>query len=1272
MSNISLARGKSGCSAIHKAACAFGIAIASLLLCLPMFPQAAVGTILGGVFDSTGGAIANAKVTITDVARGTTRTLTTDASGQYTAPSLLSGTYTVRAEAAGFQALEQQNVVLEVAQDVRVDLKLTPGATTQTVTVTAEAPAIDTVNSTLGGTVSNTEVASLPLITRNFLELLQLRPGVVYVPGTPTATASNGRREGSDVILVEGVTQFDLGTSNVLINGSQKGGAVDTLPLDSVQEFNTQQNPPAEYGWRDGSGVNLAVKSGTNAIHGSAYAFGRDAAATDAALYNAAGAETKNNLTVEQPGFTLGGPVIKNKLFWFVSAEFLRQSSITTGNLTAPANASLVGTSLGGPTGKCNSPGLQNTGNCTLSLVDACNDLLAQGKTINPVSAQMAGLNAATCAVQPASATFENLFPATATSSLTPNPLTSTPSNNGLAKVDYSPNDKNHFDGFYFISRETTTTVGNFQPYWGSSGVGSTNEYAGAWTYTPNSNWVNELRGGAAPNTGLQLAGDQVAIPSQPYALNSQGVPTGYNINTGVSTAGLGFPCVTIASAFVIPNTSASSTGLGNCSKYGSRGPQYQLDFTDKVSWLHGNHAFKWGYEEVYVRFDDASTANQNGTVSFAATTTGTVATALQNFLQGAQPKSESVIIGNNTDQWREEWHAAFIQDTWRVTPRVTVTPGVRWEYIGSPHSSVNHMGIFDPNVQGGVVQVGPGLPVSTLIHPQKFNFFPRGGVAWDIFGNGKTVLRGGIGLLGSFPSMNTVAGASVPYGATLCNATPCDGNHPANIVVNRFGQAVQGFFPETLNPKGSSLAWPANNTTPIFPTAAAITSTTGPTCTPTQQCSMLTVDPNFKYPKSVQWNVDVQRAITNSLTLDVAYVGVHGYDETHSVDLNEPALGSGWDSGAISSCLTSLTTALAGSSPTYKTACSPTANSEASAKPYNNPATASYFPYYDFIVQTQSGFISNYNALQVTLTSRGYHNLSFLASYTLAHALDDWTKNSQATSALANPANPQYQYGNSDFDVRNRFRFSPVYNIPGTKKVPGQMAEGWSVSAIWALQSGFAWAPNDQTQNDWGGTGENADNTIPRPNSGVWQSWNYVGPHNAFNGNGAVPIPCYGLVAGCTPFSSANLPSGVLSACETAAQAPYSSAQQQNLALAALFSANGACFMQKGGILTPPAYGTLGDAGRGLFVGPSYKDLDITISKMWKIKENYSVTFRAECYNCLNEVNILNFSDGSSDPTSGGGTLTPGGGFGYNTTGLLGSGGSSNRQFQFGLKIAF
>ena len=255
-----------------------------LLVTLPLFSQAAVGTILGGVFDSSGGAIAGAKVTIIDVARGTTRTLTTDAAGEYTAPSLLSGTYTVRAEAKGFQTVEHTNVLLEVAQDVRVDLTLSPGAADPDRHGHRGSPG-DRYHQRHPRRHRHQPVGCrhcpwTPVTSCNCSNCAQA--SWTCREATGTATTTNGRREGADVILIEGVTQFDLATSNVLINGAQKGGAVDELPLDSVQEFSTQQNPPAEYGWRDGSAVNLAVKSGTNSIHGSAYAFGRDAAVTDA------------------------------------------------------------------------------------------------------------------------------------------------------------------------------------------------------------------------------------------------------------------------------------------------------------------------------------------------------------------------------------------------------------------------------------------------------------------------------------------------------------------------------------------------------------------------------------------------------------------------------------------------------------------------------------------------------------------------------------------------------------------------------------------------------------------------------------------------------------------------------------------------------------------------------------------------------------------------------------------------------------------------------
>jgi hypothetical protein len=454
-------------------------------------------------------------------------------------------------------------------------------------------------------------------------------------------------------------------------------------------------------------------------------------------------------------------------------------------------------------------------------------------------------------------------------------------------------------------------------------------------------------------------------------------------------------------------------------------------------------------------------------------------------------------------------------------------------------------------------------------------------------------------------------------------------------------------------------------NGKPIFPSNAVATingvTYTGFSCTPSTgpfssplfgPCPAIGVSPNFRQPFSGQWNVDIQRAITNALTLDVAYVGNHGYREEVNVDLNQPPLGAGWDASAVATCL--------GSAATNYNACKPDKAAEV------GPYTAK-FPYISNVDWVQNGEFSNYNALQVTAQARSYHGVSFLAGYTYSHALGEGAGSSTQGGGVlpTDKNNLRLDYGNLNIDLRHRFTLSPTYNIPGIKS-PAQMLEGWSLSGILVLQSGLAWNPSDTKTTDWLGEGENISSGNA---AGVTQYWNYSGPRSAFDNTGPVPIPCYngasGKEGGCT--SAALTPPAIAAACQSAAVSPYSgNAKLQSLAIAAL--ANGACYTQGGGFLTPPAFGTNGDATAGLFTGPVYKNVDFSVAKLWRVKERYSAQFRVEFFNLFNRAD---FAVPGLDPSKG---LSNGFGYSLSTPDtsnpVLGSGGP--RHVQFGLKLTF
>jgi Carboxypeptidase regulatory-like domain len=1218
------------------------------LISVSAFSQAQ-GNIQGTVFDQTGGVIPGAAVTVLDVARGVSRPLTTDNAGQYVAVNVTPGTYTIRAEAKGFRVTEHSGVLVEVGQNIRVDLTLQPGEQTQTVTVTGELPSIDTTDATLGGTVSNQSINALPLNGRNFLRLLTLRPGVYTDPGAGAGDAStNGGRTGTDLLMVDGVPAFGNTTGSMVINSVYRTGDSNSLvPIDAIQEFNTEQNPKAEYGWRPGSVIDVGIKSGTNSIHGTAYAFGRHSSATDAGnFFSTPGVNPVAPADVEQFGATAGGRIIKDKLFWFLGYEGLRTSLVNPIQLVIPSDVAGLGANL--------------------SMVDACNAIKATpGKSINALSAQLSGLNPATCVVTPGSSSFENLFPFSSTGLYQPGLLTLGPLNNGFIKGDYVISSHHHLSGLYYVSKSyqtvsyaTSGTFGQLTPQWEANVPSDVQLYDGSWTWTPGSNWVNEFRAGYDYIDSQTVSGDRNMFTQPAW-------PAGYGFNSGITQSANptygGLPQIIIKKGI---------TGyLGAGRRTGVRGPDGDASFVDNVSWLHGKHAFKFGFNFMDLVYDNNSYNQANGEVKFSNLTT---------FLEGI-PSTGAILVGNPAEIVRAHWFSGFFQDDFRATTRLTLNLGLRWEYQGNPVEHSNYEGTFLPNAPATtypVVQVGPGAPVRNMYKPYYKAFSPRLGLAWDVRGNGKTVVRAGASMLREPELVGEYVGIS-PFGANV-----------PSLNINTSGTAVNIHTPESLTLNGcktpvgtvcGDFNWSVAG--PVFPVGTPTvvngvpyTGTTclspndvvssGPTPPP---CSTQGINPNFVQPYIVAWNLDIQRAITNNLTVDIAYVGTHGANETNWIDLNQPSIGAGFNTP-----FTAAQAAAAFSDPATQVAAFGLTSNQLCLTPgfsaacgVGNPgaevgtsvpcAVCPYgtkFPYLTNIDQLNNQDHSNYNALQMTLNERTSHGLSFLAAYTYSHALDMTSgENSSANPYHIDAYNPRLDYGNSDNDIRHRFTFSPTYAIPG-RKAPGQMLQGWSISSIITLQSGSPWYPTDATT-DLVGTNEFADSI-----QGHIQTWNYSGPASAFKA-GPTSIP---FLSGAAAMST----------CGSAATAPYGGASTQlgQVALAAL--SNLGCYAEGSGILSPPAYGTVGNASRNMFRQPYYHNIDFSITKDWKFTERFSAQFRAEFFNFFNWTNIElpAANSGGVDPSANqqfglGATPDVQGG-----NPVLGSGGP--RHIQFGLKLAF
>jgi hypothetical protein len=1149
-------------------------AIFIVVATLSLLAQTTNGRILGTVRDASGAALAGATVIVTDTQRGLTRNYTTDGSGNFVAAALLPSIYTVRAEAKGFKTVEHQNVQVEVARDVSLDFSLPPGAVQQEVVVTSEVPMVNTSSSTLGGTLSNQEINDLPLNGRNYENLLQLRPGVMRYPGGGFSTTSaNGLRAEDNVYLIDGLYNSEPFSGQSIINGAGiAGDSATILPIDSIQEFNVQQNPPAEYGWKPGAIINVGLKSGTNDFHGTAYAFGRDAALDARNYFNTVQSGPKNPHSLEQFGGTLGGPIVKDKLFFFGGYEGQRYDVGNSFLIQSPATASLGGDP-------------QN------SIPDAIAALQGMGIPISPASLKIAG-----CTLGAPVTCNGSGFPLnngtnpqgpTAVINGFPNSVSA---NNAIAKIDYQLNSRNSLNGMYFYGNNNGTVEDfpELQPKWLTL-IHTRAQVAGiSWIWVGSSNLVNEARFGYNRLNQPTYNGDHTVNPE-----------TAYGLNTGVATTPLsgGLPRIGFFGEF---------QGLGGFKWPKLQGPDTRFQFIDHVAYTRGAHALKFGIEVHRDSFSGGALGNAKGSINFGGGGAFATSTALEDFFAGV-PTNESVLAGNPTRNIHNWAFAGFVQDDWRVARNLTLNLGLRYELNTVIQAANNLLGNFDPNL--GLVQVGK--QISSPYQGNHANFAPRAGFAWDMFGNGLTVLRGGGGLMyeavnwETFLAFNNSFGLpSIPTGATLSGVPGPGTIQVGNLTPPPPAQWDTGPVFGNLSPSSLSCADPATGGSP---------------------CAIMGVDRKITTPYVAYWALSFQQQIAPNVTLELAYVGNHGSNLVGIRDINQPPMGS----NLLPSCAT-----------------------DPNCEQHNRPF-AGTFPYLSNIFQMGNIYRSNYNGLQATLTTRNYHGVSMVMGYTWSHALDDVAANwdfGYGYGLPVNSYNTGAEYASSDFDIRQRFTLAITYVLPGRKSF-AQMLEGWQINSIITVSTPQPWGPID-LGTDVSGTG-----SLPvSPPATSPNRWDFFGNPGDFTS---------------TPMGIPFFPGTSNPTC--AAKALALDGGSPGNATASLSSFG--CYAAGQSFMIPPPLGQFGTMGRNTFRDTGFHVWDLSVAKNWKLTERWNAQFRAEFFNILNHPNFANPYGGQNgfglnDPSVqpfGCGCATPDVAA---ANPVIGSGGS--RAVQLGLKFTF
>ena len=971
------------------------------------FAQSDTGRIAGTITDSSGAVVSGATINVTNVGKDRTVTVQSGAAGEYSVPALSPGEYKIEVTAPNFKK-ETQSVTLQVEQVLPLNFSLSAGATTENVQVTGAAPVVATDSSDLGEVITGRQIVELPLNTRDFTQLAELTPGVsrgANINGNSTGTQGNAETYrystvGGGALVVNGLRPQ---ANNFLLDGFDNNESlVNTIVFfpspDAIQEFKVETNiAPAEYGRAGGAIVNTAIRSGTNQFHGNVFEYFRNSA-LDATPWQPVPNATKPLFHQNQFGATIGGPIIKNKLFFFGDYQGLRTMQPNTPDYVTV------------PTLLQRQSGFTNFSQISTPIIDPQTNTPYPGNIL-PASQ-----------LNPAAVAYLNAFPApncgpniNPNCQLLTNNYTTTRLNKYVfddfdVRGDYNIGPQDSMFARYSRGDDNfiKTSIFTDLPAGFGSGSNPTKPYSAVLeeTHIFTSNLVNEARFGFIHT-------------DYGYTPPLDGTPVSANlgiVNANVNQFNQPDPLLGGGALIGGYNTQLEYTG-----DYGPYDvPQDTWQEADNLSWVKGTHTMKFGGNIIRRQVDFFRPITGKGYFDICgngsnpASITGYEVTDL--LVGFVCSYSEGPVLGYSQTR---NWELGFYgQDDWKVTRRLTLNYGLRWDILTWPVEKNNQQANFDIYT-GQLELAGQDGNSRSFIPVSYHNFAPRVGFAYDLFGDGTTKISAGYGIF-YFIDRGGIDNQ-------LAQNPPFSGEATFNYL-NGYRITFTGQAP--LGTQTSSMCLTSCNnlaaTAPLPAKGPLVVNLLDPT---NVSISVATLPSNLT-PNVQEWNLELERQLGPATSLSVAYVGDKGTHLVTYFNYNRQQYG------------------LAPCSITAPAGC-------------NFPALGS--------INTQATIgESTYNALQVNLTRRFTNGLQFGAAYTWSHALDDSPDAFDAyTGNNGSPVDYRdlaAEKASSDYDMRNRFVFNALYALPfgrGQKHganwngATDNLLGGWQTNIIFTAQSG-------------------------------------------------------------------------------------------------------------------------------------------------------------------------------------------------------------------------